>query len=211
MRFVPAFTVLQELNPTAEMALAFEEELKAEEETKAEENNAPRLSEEDVRAAYEDGYDAGLAAAEAEFADELEKRKEEAEAQVANAGNEWMRKFGAQAATGVMKSLAAIREEVARDTAAAIMPFLSSSLKARAVESLSEAMAETVDVMGAAEVIVTGPQEMIDALKEHLPRTWQVRERVSDDVVELTAQIDSTVLTTRIGDWLKEFTEPSDG
>lgn len=211
MRFVPAFTVLQELNPTAEMALAFEEELKAEEEAAAEENKAPRLSEEDVRAAYEDGYDAGLAAAEAEFADELERRKEEADAQVANAGNDFMRQFGEKAAAGVMQSLKAIREELARDTAAAIMPFLSKAMKARAVESLSEAMAETVDVMGAAEVVVTGPQDMIDALKEHLPRTWKVRERVSEDDVELSAQIDSTVLTTRIADWLKEFTESSDG
>ena len=110
-----------------------------------------------------------------------------------------------------MQSLKAIREELARDTAAAIMPFLSKAMKARAVESLSEAMAETVDVMGAAEVVVTGPQDMIDALKEHLPRTWKVRERVSEDDVELSAQIDSTVLTTRIADWLKEFTESSDG
>lgn len=211
MRFVPAFTVLQELSPTAEMALAFEEELKAEEEEKAAESNAPRLSEEDVRAAYEEGYDAGHVAAEAEFSEEIERQKEEAAAVVAAAGTEWMQKYGAKAAAGLTQSLASIRDEVARDVAAAIMPFLSNSLKERAVASLSEAMGETVDVMGSAEVTVTGPQEMIEALKENLPRTWTVHERISEDEVELTAQIDSTVLTTRISGWLKDFTESADG
>jgi phosphoribosyl-ATP pyrophosphohydrolase len=211
MRFVPAFTVLQELSPTAEMALAFEEELRADEQEKAAKEKAPRLSEEDVRASYEEGYEAGFAAAQAEFAAALEQQKAATAELVRQSQTEWLGKFGEKAAAGLTASLASLRQELARDVADSVLPFLSRSLQERAVESLSEAIREGFDLYGTTEVTVTGPQAMIDALKEKLPQTWQIRERVSEDEVELTAQIDSTVLSTRIAGWIEDLTEPADG
>lgn len=211
MRFVPAFTVLQELNPTAEMALAFEEELKAEEEERREEDNAPRLSEEDVRASYEEGYGAGYAAADVEHQDALDRQKAQTDKRIAEARTEWMTKYGNQAIAGLKESVIAIREEVAKDLAAAISPFLEEKLRDRSISDLSATIAETVDALGTTTVTIVGPQTLIDALKEKLPQGWTVREKVSEDEVELTAQVDTTVLTARISGWLNEIAGGADG
>ncbi|MEQ8824491.1 MAG: hypothetical protein RIC14_08960 [Filomicrobium sp.] len=211
MRFVPAFTVLQELSPTAEMALAFEEELKAEEEERREEDKAPRLSEEDVRASYEEGYGAGYAAADAEHQDALDLQKEQTDKRIADAQAEWMSKFGNQVVVGLKESLAAIREEIAKDVAATVLPFIDEKLQERAISDLSATIAETVDALGTTTVTITGPQLLVDALKAKLPQNWIIREKVSEEEVELTAQVDTTVLTARISGWLNEITGGADG
>jgi len=208
MRFTPAFMVLEEFDSAAESGNAFAWAI-SEAHPKPAARSVNILTEADLQRSHDDGYEAGYQAATAQFEVVLSQRDEEMHTRLAAAEFEFAEKCGARLVEDLTQAIGRIREDLARDAARSVLPFIDTHLRALAVDDLAENIMAMNRDTGHVHLRVTGPAALIGALQQRLPERWQVTATADENDTELTAEVDTSLFRTQIGNWVKRVTEAS--
>lgn len=102
--------------------------------------------------------------------------------------------------TGLERMRAEISESVART----LVSFFKREIELETMEALSNECRHILTEQGAARVTIQGPQFWIDqliALPEFASASGKIEVQASE-TIDLTVNIDGTLLMTTIGDWL---------
>ena len=208
MRFTPAFMVLEEFDAAAEggNALAW---AKDEEPQKPAAKSVNVLTEADLQRSHDNGYEAGYQAATAQFEVVLSQRDEETRIQLAAAELEFAERCGARLVEDLTQAIDRIREDLARDAARSVLPFIDTQMRALAVDDLAESIMAMNQDTRDVHLRVTGPAALIGALQQRLPERWQLTATADESDPELTVQVDTSLFRTQIGNWVKRVEEAS--
>lgn len=151
--------------------------------------------------AHAEGYEAGRAEAEAKWAEE----RQALEAAYATELAALRERCDVQAAekieaglNGIAGKLAAV---VGEQTASALVPFLEESLASKAVDELADLIRKAMFDGDIGAITVTGPGEMFEKLKAALGSETPVLRHVAADDLDLSVDIDGSVLVTRLSAW----------
>lgn len=143
-----------------------------------------------ARAQAEEKWTAERQALEAAHAAELADLRARLEAQAAE-------KIEAGLNTIAGKLAAVIGEQ----TAAALVPFLDVSLADKAVDELADLIRKAMFDGDIGTITVSGPGEMFEKLKAALGSDAPVLRHVEADDLDLSVDIDGSVLVTRLSAW----------
>ncbi|MQY48088.1 hypothetical protein GAO09_18785 [Rhizobiales bacterium RZME27] len=151
--------------------------------------------------AHAEGFDAARAECEQKWADE-KQALETAHAAELDALRE---RYETQAAQKIEAGLNTIAGRLAgvigEQTAAAIVPFLEESLANKAVDELADIIRKAMFDGDIGTIIVSGPGEMFEKLKTALGSEAPVLRHVAADDLDLSVDIDGSVLVTRLSAW----------
>jgi hypothetical protein len=109
-----------------------------------------------------------------------------------------------QALGRIDAGLAATHADVSQAVARALVSFFQGKIELEATTAISDELRHILTEHGAARVSIRGPQPWIDRLAL-LPEVVSGVAKVevqANDAVDVTINIDGTVLETTVGDWL---------
>lgn len=174
----------------------------------ADEFDFPAVVEEpaiDLEAERAQAHAEGFEAARAEAEEKWTAEKQALEAAHAAALLELRERSEIQAAEKIEAGLNAIAGKLAaavgEQTAAALVPFLEASLVDKAVEELAVLVRKAMFDGDIGTIAVSGPGEMFGKLKAALGADAPVLRHVEADDLDLSVDIDGSVLVTRLSAW----------
>ncbi|WP_416797990.1 GTPase [Ciceribacter azotifigens] len=153
------------------------------------------------RAAYAEGYEV----AERELRQTFEAERQALVDEHAHALDAIRQKFEAETARaladGLHRTAGQIALAVSEQAAAAVAPFLSEQVVARAVGDLAGQLSAAILSGEAGIISVSGPAPLFEMLKEALGDDAHVLHHIEADDLDLTVDIGGTALVTRISAW----------
>ena len=156
--------------------------------------------------AYDEGVASGRAAAKADCEARLEEQKAAFEKDLAAARHAWSREQGERLAQQVSASLQGLETKLAEITVRLLSPFLSEQVRQSAIEDLRASLADLLMREPGGAISVSGPEDLLTALRAGLADTSAVTYVVSNtcDVRVTTGQ---TMIETRLSAWLGRLEE----
>ena len=206
MRLTPAFMVLEEFEAFAEPQSAVARGLSESAPQRAVKPVAV-LTEADLKRAHEEGWEAGYSSARTEFEVLLSKKDEEHRANLEAAQREFSEQWGTRLAEDFTAAINDVREELAREAAQSVLPFLDNSLRQKALDDLNHTLLQFSRDASHTELNVKGPAELVDTLQRQLPEGWLVNATVDENDPEVTVQMDASVFRTQITEWIERVQE----
>ena len=208
MRITPAFMILEEFDSATESGNTFAWEMLGEGQ-RPPAKSAKILTEADLEQARNEGHEAGYQAATMQFEVILSQRDEEMRSHLAAAEVQFAAQCGARLADDLTQAVREIREELAREAAQSVLPFIDAGLRAMAVDDLAESVMAMSRDGALGTLHVKGPAALIGALQERLPEGWQFIATTDESDPELSVQADARQFRTQIAHWLKRVQEAS--
>ncbi len=95
---------------------------------------------------------------------------------------------------------------LAEAAAAVLEPFLDEAARASAIADLRSAINSLAVGGSGAAIAVSGPQDLLDALRKALDAAGSDMQRMSftaSDACDITVVSDSSTIRTRLGDWAR--------
>jgi hypothetical protein len=160
-----------------------------------------------IDAAHAGGFESGKAAAMATLEARLEEERASFARQLASARQAWVADEGEKLAQHLSAGLGELEARVAETTARVLEPFLEAELRRQAVAALRAELEAVLSREPGIEVGVTGPEDLLQALREGLAgRACAATYRPSDapDVRIVAGQ---TILQTRLAAWVARIEE----
>jgi hypothetical protein len=118
----------------------------------------------------------------------------------------WADREGAALASALRDGYGALEEMLAEATAVVLEPFLDDAARASAIAGLRSAIVSlTIGGSGAA-IAVSGPQDLLEALRKALDAGGSDTQQMSfavSDACEVTVVSDSSTIRTRLEDWTR--------
>ena len=152
-------------------------------------------------AAHAEGYQAGQDEAEARFAagrEEIEAAHwREIEALTAAHDARSAELIAAK----INEMAAALAEAISQQTAVILAPLLSEAVAAKAVAEMADVIRAAVEEGEVASILVRGPASLFAALEEKMGRESGLLRHIESPDLDLTAEIDGSVLVTRLSAW----------
>ena len=121
-----------------------------------------------LAAAEEEGFEKGLAAARLEAEAALAEARADFESESAEARSRWLAEEAEPIVAGWSQALCELETRLADAAAHAIAPLVETAVARRAVQELQAAIGELLGSGEAKAIRVTGPQDLIDALRDRL-------------------------------------------
>ncbi|MGE7370809.1 hypothetical protein ACQKKX_17350 [Neorhizobium sp. NPDC001467] len=152
-------------------------------------------------AAHAEGVEAGRAQAQRQWAEE----RQALEAAYASELDALRARCEVQAVERIDAGLNVIASKLAatigEQTVGALIPFLEESLAAKAVEELADLIRKALFDGDIGTITVSGPGPMYEKLKAALGSDAPVLRHVEADDLDLSVDIDGSVLVTRLSAW----------
>jgi len=100
-----------------------------------------------------------------------------------------------------------ISQTVAEQTLQVLLPVFEEDVTRRAVERLAEVVRETLLESGISTVVVRGPERLYERLKALLENQGIESRFIESASVDISVEINETVLTTRLATWAQSLSE----
>lgn len=174
---------------------------------------AEAASTERADAAYTRGYEAGKSSAEARLSAELAalhaEHAESMERSRALLGDGLAEKLASE----LRRQIAAVHVSVSDQIVSALLPLMHRVLTEASMRELAEELGQFLNEAGALTVELRGPQELMERVRRRLTemeRQGMLREEprlkcVVDEVAELRATANDTVIEARVMDWIRRI------
>lgn len=150
------------------------------------------------REAYAQGHEAATAELGARHAAELLALRAAHDEALAALEARLMGETARRLAEALERTSADIALAVSEHAAEALSPFLSQEVAAKAVADLAALLRAAITDGEAGTITLKGPRALFDLLLAHLPEAQAGLRHVEDDDLDLSAEIEGTVLVTRI-------------
>jgi hypothetical protein len=152
------------------------------------------------------GHAEGRAAAETEFAAKLEAQQQDFERRLVMARQDWAATEGKALSEALVRAMGDLEERLAETTARVLQPFLETEIRRAAVTELVAAIESILAHGKAAQVEITGPDDLLDVVRARLPDKAPATF-TSSQTGDIRVAIDQTVLETRLGAWTAAIEE----
>jgi hypothetical protein len=168
-------------------------------------DETPRMIEE----ARTRGVEEGRAAVLAEMHAKLDEMQRFYEQQRDLERCTWAAREAAQFAAQLAEGLDAIEAAIAESTANILKPFLKGEIHRQAITSLCAALDVIVKQDQALAIEVSGPEDILQLLRERLSSTNATAVFTPDDTVEVRVRVGQTILETQLAAWMAKLEEIS--
>jgi hypothetical protein len=150
----------------------------------------------------EQGHAEGRAAAEAEFAAQLESQREDFQQRLAMARQSWAAAEGNALSEALLQALRDMESQLAGAVARILQPFLEAEIRRASINELV-ATIETLLTrdQAAARIEVSGPEDLLCVLRPRLAGKIPAAF-VTNEACDVRVVIDQTTLETRLGAWI---------
>ena len=101
--------------------------------------------------------------------------------------------------------MAKIRQEMAQSLTRALIPFLAGRLEETALEEIGVAAGAIISESAGVTVEVSGRADLTRDLAGRLEMSADYVKTSPEENAEVRAKIDSTLLETRLAEWLKDI------
>lgn len=163
-------------------------------------HSASRLSK-----AEEAGYERGRASLQAEMRQAVLDMKTDADARLRDHREQWVEKEAEKLASDVEAGLAKVRLEMAESLTRMLLPFLAGRLEEAALEEIAVAAGGVINECAGVTVELSGREDLSRDLAGRLEMSADYVKVSPDEKPEVRVKIDSTLLETRLADWLKDI------
>ena len=150
------------------------------------------------REAYAQGHEAATTELGERHAAELLALRAAHEEAMAALEARLMGETAKRLAEGLERTTAELALAISEHAAEALSPFLSQEVAAKAVADLADLLRTAIADGEAGTVTVKGPRALFDLLLTHLPEQQGRLRHVEDQDLDLSADLNGTVLVTRI-------------
>ncbi|GEO85247.1 MULTISPECIES: GTPase [Alphaproteobacteria] len=150
------------------------------------------------RAAYAEGHEAATAELSQKHASELAALEAAHAEAMAALEARVMGEAASRLAAGLERAVAEMAFAVSEHAATAIAPFLSQAVAEKAVADLADLLTAAVADGQGATITLKGPRVLFDLLVARMPEMAEGLRHVEDEDLDLSADVEGTVLVTRI-------------
>jgi hypothetical protein len=160
-----------------------------------------------VRTAFEEGYQQGVADGRVEAEADCQHRLAEAESlhatQLGNEREAWQRDFADLLAGRFESSVKSITRSIEERVAALLQPWLIEHLHERALRDLENAIARSLSA--GAKIHIEAPADILARLRERLPAGAFEIGYSESDTPDIRAHIDDTRIEANVSDWISQL------
>ncbi|WP_244936463.1 hypothetical protein [Methylobacterium currus] len=156
-----------------------------------------------LAAAEERGRQQGLAEAREEAEIARRQAAEAAEARLAEARRHWSEAEAEALADGFSAALRALDATLSERIARLLVPVLTDALRRQALAELSGALTRLLAEPQAAQVRVSGPEDLLAALAARLGPLAACVSFTAAETAEVQVNADQTVIDTQLGAWTR--------
>lgn len=157
------------------------------------------------------GREEGLAQARAEAQAQHEAEREAFAARLAEERARWCEGEAERLADGFSAALRALDADLTQRIGRLLVPVLSDALRRRALDDLSVALGRLLAEPGQAAIRVSGPKDLLDALRERLGSQAEGMSFDPSAAPEVSVIADQTVMETRLAAWTRLLTDAAEG
>jgi hypothetical protein len=157
--------------------------------------------------AHERGLQEGRRAAEAEVAARMEAQAKALEQKLESERKAWVLKESHVIAERLVAGLRHIETRTAEVVARILEPFIAAEAHRAAVSELLAALEAVLSKSAGASVEISGPADLIAALRDRLARYPPSVKFDIRDVPDVRIELDHAVLETRVGAWMAHLEE----
>lgn len=148
-------------------------------------------------------FEEGRAAARKELDDERGGLREALDAELAKARAAWAAEEGARLAQVHRAAIDSFETRCAQAVANILRPFLVRETIARVTDALVENLEAMLAARAQGIFEISGPAELLAALKEKFAAGGARMEFRPDDSLDVRVRVDETIIETQLGPWLK--------
>ena len=131
--------------------------------------------------------------------------KTDADARLRDHREQWVEKEAEKLASDVEAGLAKVRLEMAESLTRMLLPFLAGRLEEAALEEIAVAAGGVINECAGVTVELSGREDLSRDLAGRLEMSADYVKVSPDEKPEVRVKIDSTLLETRLADWLKDI------
>lgn len=161
-------------------------------------------SEDEVRAEVQDAYAKGLEAGFERGSAEAKRSAEELRSRLSEEQDARLAALARTAVDKIDRGLENVRVEISKVAAQTLVTFFQGRIEIEAIEALSRDLSQLLSEKVPSRVVIRGPRpwiERVTALPEIAGRAGDV-EVYESDAIDVSINIDGTMLETTIGAWL---------
>jgi hypothetical protein len=160
-----------------------------------------------VRTAFEEGYQQGVADGRVEAEADCQHRLAEAESlhetQLGNERETWQRDFADLLTAKFESSVKSITHSIEERVATLLRPWLIEHLHERALRDLENAI--TRSLSAGAKIHIEAPADILVRLRERLPAGALEIGYSESDTPDIRAHIDDTQIEANVSDWISQL------
>ena len=152
--------------------------------------------------AFGEGREKGRREAEEALAEERRQIEERHAAELAERERRWREETGRELGERIDEGLRRLEQALAEQLADILRPLMEEAARRMALERLGEEVRRMLAAEGGLKVRISGPVEMLEAMRERLGEDADGVVMEPDETqARLVAHVDDTVIETRIGEW----------
>ncbi|MGC5779433.1 hypothetical protein [Methylobacterium sp. NFXW15] len=170
------------------------------------EERAAALAEAEAR-----GLEQGLTQARAEAQAQHEAEREAFTMRLAEERARWCEGEAERLADGFSAALRALDADLTQRIGRLLVPVLNDALRRRALDEFSVALGRLLAEPGQAAIRVSGPEDLLDALRKRLGLQAEGVTFEPSAAPEVSVIADQTVLETRLAAWTRLLTAAAEG
>lgn len=156
-----------------------------------------------IEEAYAKGIEEGRRTAEADAAAQLAEQHAAAEQSIAAAREAWTKETGSRMAALIGDAVVEMENRLAEAVELVLRPFLAQAVRAQAIEQLRAVIQDLVGNNPGLSLEVSGPEDLLQAVREYLPPSVAAVSFVANDAVDVQIKAGASLLETRIAAWMK--------
>lgn len=153
------------------------------------------------------GQEEGRAAAEDEFGARLEAQREEFAQRLTSERQAWAAQEGEALAERMLAAMHDLEARIGESAARILHPFLTAQLRCHAVAELAALIQTAVSKDRNAALAVSGPDDLIGALREKLAGATINVTFSTGDAPDVQVTLNHTILQTRLEAWMARIQE----
>lgn len=151
--------------------------------------------------AFNRGFEEGQREAEARLAHDLGEQRAAAEAKLDRARKTWAMDFGKALSDELTSAVENMHGILADNFSDVLLPIIRNEVRCEAVRKIAAVIRETVASDWQGPLIVEGPNDLLEALQEHLADMKSIVDCRISDGPDIKVTIDETVLETQLAAW----------
>lgn len=160
-----------------------------------------------IEEAHAKGLEEGKAAVKAEFSAKLEHHRSLMEQRLVEERQAWVAGEAEQTIARLEAGLRDMETQIADAVARILKPFLAAEVHRQAVTEIAALVRSLVSSREGMKLEISGPGDLLDALRDRLNGTATGITFVPGQGIELRVVADNTVLETCIGAWMARIEE----
>ncbi|MYZ46970.1 hypothetical protein [Propylenella binzhouense] len=122
----------------------------------------------------------------------------------------WAAEEGARIGDGLSSALKELRASLEAEVARALRPVVESGLRVRTVHAVSDAVSTLLDHGGHELVRVSGPADLLEAVRTRLGRASDAVVFEAGAGAEVRVAAGATLIETELGAWIRRLDEACD-